>query len=179
MDGSAHNRHSRGGFLDSVAMVEGAALRIWRGAVLGEWIDYNGHMSEGFYGVVFGMASDEYLIRMGFGEHYRTVTCGSFYTVETHIAFVDELAPQTPLAVDTTVAGADPKRVHLFHELRRTSDEALAATQESMMLHVDTAIDKVAPMGADLYAVLRADAHAHAGLLGDGTTGRAIRGVRA
>ena len=156
-------------------MADSAPLRIWRGAVLDEWIDYNGHMNEGFYGVVFGMASDQYLIRMGFDERYRASTGGSFYTVETHIVFVDELAPNTPLAVDTTVAGADPKRVHLFHELRRVGDEALAATQESMMLHVDTNIDRVTPMADGLYAVLRADAGAHAGRLPAGATGRAIR----
>ncbi len=143
--------------------------------MLAEWIDYNGHMSEGFYGLVFGMASDEYLIRLGFGERYRASTGGSFYTVETHIVFVDELAVSAPLAVDTTVAGADPKRVHLFHELRCTADERLAATQESMMLHVNTAIDKVAPMGAELHAVLQADAAAHTGSLAKGSTGRAIR----
>ena len=160
-------------------MADSAPLRIWRGAVLDEWIDYNGHMNEGFYGFVFGLASDEYLIRMGFDEHYRAATGGSFYTVETHIVFIDELAPRTPLAVDTTVAGADPKRVHLFHELRRAGDEAVAATQESMMLHVDTNIDRVAPMAGALYAVLRADADAHAGLLPDGTAGRAIRAVGA
>ena len=160
-------------------MADSAPLRIWRGAVLDEWIDYNGHMNEGFYGVVFGMASDQYLVRMGFDERYRATTGGSFYTVETHIVFVDELAPSTPLAVDTTVAGADPKRVHLFHELRRVGDEALAATQESMMLHVDTNIDRVTPMADELYAVLRADAAAHAGRLPAGTTGRAIRAAGA
>ena len=160
-------------------MADGTPLRIWRGAVLDEWIDYNGHMSEGYYGVVFGNASDEYLIRMGFDAHYRAATGGSFYTVETHIVFVDELAPDTALAVDTTVAGADPKRVHLFHELRRADDEALAATQESMMLHVDTNIDRVTPMADELYAVLRSDAAAHAGHLPIGATGRAIRGVSA
>ena len=160
-------------------MADGAPLRIWRGAVLDEWIDYNGHMNEGFYGVVFGMASDEYLTRMGFDDHYRATTGGSFYTVETHIVFVDELAPDTPLVIDTTVAGADSKRVHLFHQLRRSVDEALAATQESMMLHVDTNIDRVTPMAGELYAVLRADADAHAGRLPDGTTGRAIRAVGA
>ena len=142
-----------------------------------EWIDYNGHMSEGFYGVVFGMASDEYLTRMGFDQRYRSTTGGSFYTVETHIVFVDELAVDTPVAVDTTVAGADRRRVHLFHELRRRGDEAVAATQESMMLHVDTRIDRVTPMADQLYAVLRADADAHAGLLPEGSTGRAIRAV--
>ena len=158
-------------------MTEPAALRLWSGTVLDEWLDYNGHMTEGFYGVVFGEASDQYLIRMGFDAHYRAAVGGSFYTVETHIAFIDELAPRTALAVDTTVAGADPKRVHLLHELRRAGDGALAATQESMMLHVDTSIDRVAPMGGELYAVLSADAEAHAGRIGDGTLGRAIRGV--
>ncbi len=158
-------------------MTQGASLRIWQGSVLSEWIDYNGHMSEGFYGLVFGMASDEYLIRMGFDEDYRSTTHGSFYTVETHVVFVDELAEATPLAVDTTVAGADLKRVHLFHELRRIGDNALACTQETMMLHVNTAIDRVAPMGEDLYRVLRSDADAHKGLLADGVTGRAIRSV--
>ena len=160
-------------------MTEPAALRLWSGAVLDEWIDYNGHMTEGFYGVVFGMASDEYLIRMGFDEHYRATAGGAFYTVETHIVFIDELAPHTPLAVDTTVAGADPKRVNLFHELRSTDREVLAATQESMMLHVDTRVDRVTPMSDELYAVLRADAKAHTGLLPAGTTGRAIRAVGA
>ncbi len=160
-------------------MADSAPLRIWRGAVLDEWIDYNGHMSEGYYGVVFGLASDEYLARMGFDEQYRADTGGSFYTVETHTTFIDELAPATPLTVDTVVAGADPKRVHLFHELRRADDRGLAATQESMMLHVDTRIDRAAPMAATLYAVLRADADAHAGLLDAGATGRAIRAVGA
>ena len=158
----------------------GAPLRIWRGAVLDDWIDYNGHMSEGFYGLVFGMASDEYLVRMGFGEQYRTGTGGAFYTVETHIVFVDELDRAAQLAVDTFVAGGDPKRVHLCHELRRIGGtETLAATQETMMLHVDTRIDRVAPMGEELYAVLRADADAHDGLLASGAVGRAIRGVSA
>ena len=100
-------------------MTGSGPLRVWRGAVEPEWIDYNGHMSEGFYGLVFGMASDEYLTRMGFGEDYRSGRSGSFYTVETHIVFVDELAVDEPLAVDTTVVGVDSKRVHLFHELRQ------------------------------------------------------------
>jgi len=154
-----------------------APLRLWQGKVLSEWIDYNGHMSEGYYGIVFGMAGDEYLTRIGFGHDYRTGTSGSFYTVETHITFVEELAENTPLAVDTTVVGADPKRVHLFHELRRLTDEALAATQETMILHVNTSIDKVRPMGETLYAALAADAQAHLGRLADGITGRAISGV--
>ena len=152
-------------------------LRLWTGTVLEEWIDYNRHMSEGFYGLVFGHASDEYLLRMGFDAAYREQAKGAFYTVETHIVFLDELPEAAPLAIDTTVAGADAKRVHLFHELRRATDETLAATQEVLMLHGDTVQDKVAPMRDDLLAVVAADAEAHADVLAADQLGRSVRPV--
>lgn len=153
-------------------------LRVWQGAVAEEWIDYNGHMSEGFYGLVFAMASDEYLIRMGFGAEYRARSGGSFYTVETHVVFLDELAVAAPLAVDTLVAGVDSKRLKLFHELRNLDTGGLAATQESMLLHVDTSTDRTSAMGEQLYAVARADAERHAGELDGQLLGRAIRPVQ-
>ena len=158
-------------------MATRSPIRVWEGSVLVDWIDYNGHMNEGYYGLVFGDASDQYLIRMGFGEQYRTETGGSFYTVETHIMFLDELDLHTRLAVDTTVAGADPKRVHLLHELRRVDDDGLAATQETLMLHVDTNIDRVAPMSDELFAVAQTDAADHKGLLDADSIGRSVRPV--
>lgn len=151
-------------------------LRTWTGEVVEEWIDYNRHMSEGFYGLVFGYATDEYLLKVGFDAAYRSDTKGSFYTVETHISFLDELAFGTPLWVRTTVAGVDPIRLHLFHELMRGTDDAVAATQESLLLHVDTSIDRVGPMTDAVLAAATADAHAHAGLLGDDQIGKVIRG---
>ncbi len=151
-------------------------LTVWTGEVIEDWIDYNQHMSEGFYGLVFGYASDEYLLRMGFDQAYRDETKGAFYTVETHISFLDELALGTPVEVRTTVIGADAIRVHLFHQLVRTADGVVAATQESLMLHVDTSIDRVAPMTDAVLAVSSADAAAHEGLVGPDDIGKVIRG---
>ena len=151
-------------------------LTVWTGAVIEDWIDYNQHMSEGFYGLVFGMASDEYLLRIGFDEAYRETTKGAFYTVETHISFLDELALGTPLEVRTTVVGADQIRLHLFHQLVRGTDEAIAATQESLMLHVDTSVDRVGPMTDAVLAVAAADADAHRGLVDPDDIGKVIRG---
>ena len=156
--------------------VSNGALSVWTGEVTEDWIDYNGHMSEGFYGLVFGMASDEYLLRMGFDEAYRERTKGAFYTVETHISFLDELALATPLEVRTCVVGVDDIRLHLFHELIRTSDGVVAATQESLMLHVDTTIDRVGPMTSELLSVASGDAAAQAGLVAADQIGKTIRG---
>ena len=35
------------------------ALKIWKTTVPDTWIDYNAHMTEGYYGVAFAEASDE------------------------------------------------------------------------------------------------------------------------
>ena len=50
----------------------------WTGAVIEDWIGYNQHMSEGYYGLVFGFSTDEYLLRIGFDDAYRSSTNGVF-----------------------------------------------------------------------------------------------------
>jgi len=151
-------------------------LKLWTGAVIDEWIDYNAHMSEGFYGLVFGDASDEYLLRIGFNADYRAQTECAFYTVETHITFIDELPLGTALEVHTAVLGVDGIRLHLFHELRRSADGVVAATQETLMLHVNTSMHQVSPMMDAVLAKASTDAAAHEGLADSDEIGKSIRG---
>ena len=159
--------------------VEGAEppLQLYRGTVEPGWIDYNGHMTEGYYGVVFGDVSDELLLHVGFDEQYRHEVGGAFYTVETHIRFLQELEEADSLVADTQVLGADNKRVHLFHTLRREGEDSPAATQETLMLHVDTAEGVVTSMRSDVQAGLAELAQAHAALPDPPGAGDSVRPV--
>ena len=65
-------------------------LRTWHTVVPPAWIDYNGHLNEGYYGVAFGDASDALLDHLGFDGEYRE-NHGTFYTVETRIRFLREV----------------------------------------------------------------------------------------
>ncbi len=141
-----------------------------------EWIDYNNHMSEGYYGVAFGEASDALLEAIGFSAKYRADTAGTFYTVDTAIAYEKELRLGEPLKVLTTVIGVDAKRVHLWHELFDSSGQR-AATQESLLLHVDQCVGKVAPMRSDLLAAARQTRDSHTNLPGHHELGKTIRPV--
>ena len=89
-------------------------------AVLPEWIDYNGHLTEGYYGVAFGQASDEVLVHLGFCSEYLEEH-GSFYTVESRIRYLREVKEGASIRADSWVLGADAKRIHLHHELRHHS----------------------------------------------------------
>ncbi|NOX31851.1 MAG: hypothetical protein GXP35_17670 [Actinobacteria bacterium] len=141
-----------------------------------EWIDYNDHMSEGYYGVAFGEASDALLEAIGFGAAYRADTAGTFYTVETRITYEQELPLGEPIKVLTTVIGVDVKRVHLWHELFNSAGQK-AATQESLLLHVDQAVGKVSAMGPSLFTAAQRVRDNHVGLPGHREVGKSIRPV--
>ena len=110
-------------------------LRIWRTVVPPAWIDYNGHLNEGYYGVAFGDASDALLEHLGFDGDYREAH-GTFYTVETRIRFLREVHEGSEIHAATLLLGADEKRLHVHHDLLAGDSPDPVATQETMMLHV-------------------------------------------
>lgn len=159
------------------ANVSNSPLQVYRAQVADSWLDYNGHMNEGYYAVAFGDASDAYLIHAGFDADYRATKRGTFYTVETHIRYLQELQRADQLVCKTTVLGVDPKKLHLFHSMVHESNGYEAATQEAFLVHVDTDEVRSKPMSPELLAAIETDRDAHRGLAPDGA-GRAIRPLR-
>ena len=100
-----------------------------------EWIDYNGHLSEAYYVLVFGFATDAAMEALGLGEDYREATGCSLYTVEAHVRYVQEVNRDAQLEVRTLVAGSAQKKLHLAHEMR--VDGEVVATEEILGIHVD------------------------------------------
>ncbi len=124
-----------------------ARLSLHEAVVSPEWIDYNGHMTESRYLEVMADATDAFLLRIGIDPAY--VESGrSYYTVETHIRHLDEAHAGERLRVASQLLGHDEKRLHLFHELRRSTDGVVVATGEHMLLHVDRARGRTAPAAA-------------------------------
>ena len=154
-------------------------LRIWQTVVPAAWIDYNGHLNEGYYGVAFGDASDALLIHLGFGEGYREAH-GTFYTVETRIRFLREVHEGSEIHAATLLLGADEKRLHVHHDLLAGDSPDPVATQETMMLHVARGPDGpgVAPMSEPLLGRALALATLHATVRMGDHVGRGVRTLR-
>jgi carnitine 3-dehydrogenase len=148
-------------------------LRLHRGQVLPEWIDYNGHMTESRYLQVFGDASDALTSYLGVDLNYRASE-GSYHTAETHICHLGAMQAHEPFELSTQILAADEKRIHLFHRLFRS--DALVATAEQMLLHVGTKEGRVRPARADIAERLRALAAAQSSLGKPDQAGRKIGG---
>ncbi|MFG7944975.1 thioesterase family protein [Streptomyces cacaoi] len=96
-----------------------------------EWIDYNGHMSEAFYVLVFGHATDAMMDEVGLGPVYREDTGCSLYTVEAHVRYLREVSVGTPLVLRTRILGVDGRKLRFAHEMfagtRPEAEEEAAA----------------------------------------------------
>ena len=107
---------------------------VWREPVLDEWIDYNGHLSEPYYVLVFGHATDAVMDAVGIGPAYREANDASLYTVEAHVRYLDEVSAGNDLEVRSSVIGVTAKLVWIWHEL--WVDGRLRATEEVLGVHV-------------------------------------------
>jgi acyl-CoA thioesterase FadM len=151
-----------------------APLNLHHGLARPEWIDYNGHLMDGYYLVAFTEATEALLVYLGFGPAYRERTGCTIYTVEAHINFLREVPAGAPLLYTTQMLGCDPKRFQVFHHMVHAEDGAVAATNELMFLHVNQATGRVEPMPAERLDWLQQVTAAHAVLPRPPQAGRSI-----
>ena len=113
-----------------------AGVPIYRTAVAAQWIDYNGHLRDAYYGLIVSFAIDALMERIGVDAAYRERTGCTIYTLELHLHFLREIKGDDTVAVGLRVLGADHKRIHAAFELYREPQIEPAATAEAMLLHV-------------------------------------------
>ena len=150
-----------------------APLRLHETAVAAQWVDYNGHLSEWAYLLVFGDNADAFFRYFGVDEEYRAAG-RSLYTAETHLRHLHEARLGERLGLSLQVLGADAKRLHIAHEMTDAAHRTIA-TAEQLLLHVDTRAGKVAPFPERIAARLGRIREAHASLPVPGYIGRVIR----
>ncbi|EEA00261.1 conserved hypothetical protein [Burkholderia sp. H160] len=154
-------------------------LPSYRDTVRAEWVDYNGHMRDAFYMLIFSLAVDGLIDLIGLPDAVRKERHRSIYTLEAHLNYLHEVKQGTPVRVDMRVLGYDAKRIHLYLEMfsldstpsQRTSP---VAAGEQMLLHVDTSGPRGVAFDPDVEAHLHELAQAHAALPPARFAGRVI-----
>ncbi|ABB10728.1 thioesterase family protein [Burkholderia lata] len=138
-------------------------LTIYRDVVRPEWVDYNGHLRDAFYLLIFSFATDALLDRIGLDDAARRERGRSVYTLEAHVNYLHEIKEGTPVRVDARVLAHDAKRVHLYLEMFAGGHDDAVSASEQMLLHVDMRDgakstpfdDDVAARVAELHALQR------------------------
>lgn len=132
-----------------------SGVTIYRTPIAPEWIDYNGHVRDAYYGLIASYATDALMDRLGMDAPYRERTGCTLYTVEMHTHYLGEIGAHDSVEVRARILGADAKRIHVALELVRDGSQEAAATCEVMLLHVcQTPTVRTAPFPEPVAAAL-------------------------
>jgi acyl-CoA thioester hydrolase len=132
-----------------------SGLAIYRTPIAPEWIDYNGHVRDAYYGLIASYAIDSLMDKLGMDAPYREQSGCTLYTVEIHTHFLREISVNDTVEVRARVLGADRKRLHAALELVCEGSEEAAGTCEVMLLHVcQTPTARTAPFPEQVAAAI-------------------------
>lgn len=122
------------------------ALPVYRATLEADWIDYNGHLRDAYYGLLASYAGDDVMDHLGIDAAYRHSTGCTLYTLEMHIHYLHEVKFSDQVEIRSLVLDFDAKRIHLGCMFSCARVEGPVATVEMMLLHVHQG-DKPASAG--------------------------------
>jgi acyl-CoA thioester hydrolase len=132
------------------------ALTTYKTPILQDWVDYNGHLRDAFYLLIFSYATDAFMDRMGLASDDRAASGNSLFTLEAHINYLHEVKLGEDVEVRTHIVAHDLKRVQLYHSLYKAGGDVELAASDQMLLHVDLAAGpKSAPFSEQSLEALR------------------------
>ncbi|MBI3905121.1 MAG: thioesterase family protein [Pseudomonas fluorescens] len=146
-------------------------LTTYQTKIIPDWVDYNGHLRDAFYLLIFSYATDALMDRLGLDSNSREASGNSLVTLELHLNYLHEVKLDTQVEVHTH---HDSKRVHLYHSLHLVGEAQELAGNEQMLLHVDLAGPRSAPFSEQSLSRLQAIVAEQADLPTPGYIGRVI-----
>ncbi|VVQ15034.1 L-carnitine dehydrogenase [Pseudomonas fluorescens] len=132
------------------------ALTTYQTTIIPDWVDYNGHLRDAFYLLIFSYATDALMDRLGMDSNHREASGHSLFTLELHLNYLHEVKLGAEVEVHTQIIGHDSKRLHLYHSLHVVGDARELAGNEQMLLHVDLAGPRSTPFSEQTLGKLHA-----------------------
>jgi acyl-CoA thioester hydrolase len=149
-------------------------LTTYQTRIIPDWVDYNGHLRDAFYLLIFSYATDALMDRLGMDSNQREASGNSLFTLELHLNYLHEVKLDAEVEVRTQIIGHDSKRLHLYHSLHLAGDDKTLAGNEQMLLHVDLAGPNAAPFSEQTLSKLHAIASEQIDLATPAYIGRVI-----
>ncbi len=149
-------------------------LLTYEAPVIADWVDFNGHMRDGFYMVLFSYGVDGLMDQIGLDAAGRKATGHSIFTLEAHINFLHEVKLGAQVQVYCQVLGFDAKRLHVGLALHIKGNDTVMAYSEQMLLNVVMDGPRASPFALNVAARVQMLATAHRSLPRPDYVGRVI-----
>ncbi|MBK5001944.1 4-hydroxybenzoyl-CoA thioesterase [Pseudomonas sp. S31] len=152
-------------------------LLIHQATIVEDWIDYNGHLRDAFYFLLFSHATDALMDHIGLDAQGRAIYGHTLYTLEAHINYLSETRLGEDVQIFTQVIDHDSKRLHIVHNLYRPKDGELLAASEQMLMNIAVEAGRAVTFATSVEASIRSVFATHRLLPRPGYCSRVI-GIR-
>jgi acyl-CoA thioester hydrolase len=157
-------------------MHHGETLTLFETKVAPDWVDYNGHMNDAAFALVFSHATDALMDRVALDAAARKATGRTLFTVQVMLHYFKEANEGGSLSVACHLLEHDEKRMRIWLEMRAGREGPALAASEQLLLSIDkSAGARAAPWRAETLAALDALAKAQRGLAHPPLAGRGIK----
>ncbi len=103
-------------------------METYRGLVMAQEVDSNGHMNVQFYTTKYDMASGQFLAKLGIDYQEQKRRKLGFAYVEMTIRYMKEVMEDDPIHIETIVRGVSTKVVSIEHYMKHSSTGKLLST---------------------------------------------------
>jgi betainyl-CoA thioesterase len=142
-----------------------APLDVYATRVASEWVDYNGHMNDAAFAIVFSRSVDALMDRIGLDASARKRTGRSLFTLQMMLHYFKEAKEGDALSVSCHLLEHDDKRMRVWLDMADASGERLAASEQLLMsVTLGDGAPRAAPWGFETLAALDALAKVQGGL---------------
>ncbi|HKN27499.1 MAG TPA: thioesterase family protein [Roseiarcus sp.] len=142
-----------------------APLDVYATEVASEWVDYNGHMNDAAFAIVFSRSIDALMDRIGLDAAARKRTGRSLFTLQMMLHYFKEAKEGDALAVSCHLLEHDDKRMRVWLDMTDASGERLAGSEQLLMsVALSDGAPRAASWGFETLAALDALAKLHASL---------------
>ncbi len=155
-------------------MTAAAPLLIHHETVRPAYVDYNGHLNDGYYVVIFSNATTAMMEHIGLGADARAKTGHTLFTLEMHVNYLREVKLGAEVRVAVQILGLDQKRLHFFLTMFEGASHEPAATNEQMQVNYDMRAGRTAPFLPEVLTKIDAIARIQSGLPIPANVGRVI-----
>ena len=133
-------------------------LKVFDAEVVPEWLDYNGHMNDAAYAIVFSRSVDGLMERVGLDAAARKATGRTLFTLQMMLHYLREAKLGDPLCVGVHLLEHDDKRMRVWLDMWVGPDGPTICSSEQLLLSIDNSGDhaRAAAWRDETYAALQA-----------------------
>jgi acyl-CoA thioester hydrolase len=115
------------------AMRHGSALAVLETTVVSDWVDYNGHMNDAAYAIVFSRSVDALMDRVGLDAAARRRTGQTLFTLQMMLHYFKEAKEGDALTVSCQLLQHDNKRMRVWLDMLAPGGERIAASEQLLI----------------------------------------------